>query len=152
MIHAWQPVVCTYRGDSLHRHCKMRAHRQASACLPNCGRRSLIKVSRQMLFRGDDGRAAVLSNIFHQQLPLSAVGPDPLTIYCIISNDGKKNQVCCCTGMLCSWSDTATLTGARITYTSMEPVALHMLINLLMPLIQNDMPHCTNTLIGVSIR
>lgn len=46
-----------------------------------------------MLQRGDDARHAYLQNMFVVELPVQAVGPDGCEAFCLVSNDGKKNQV-----------------------------------------------------------
>lgn len=55
--------------------------------------RSMMKVARQAIFRGDDQRGVRLADMFFHKIPIKAVGPDPCLCLCIISRGGKTNIV-----------------------------------------------------------
>ena len=54
---------------------------------------SLMKVMRQALYRGDDARRCRIADLFLVRIPKTAIGPDECVSLCILSKQGKANQM-----------------------------------------------------------
>lgn len=54
---------------------------------------SLMKTMRQALYRGDDARHARISDLFLIDMDREAIGPDLCKCLCILSKEGKHNQL-----------------------------------------------------------
>ena len=54
---------------------------------------SLMKVMRQALYRGNDARRCRMSDLFLVKILKTAIGPDACICLCILSKQGKANQM-----------------------------------------------------------